>query len=260
MAGIIFTLFTTIVLLFYFYQEKILFYPQKLAADYVFDYPDQFDEVYISTGDKVKLHGLLFKADSARGLVFYLHGNAGSLKTWGRVASPFLANNYDCFVLDYRGYGKSEGYISSETQLLEDVNIAYREMIKGYTEENVIVVGYSIGTGPAAYLASVNNPAKLILKAPYNNMTYMLQLYYSWLPEFGLRYKLTTDAYLLKANLPVIIFHGDDDQLIPYECSLKLQEQLDDDDLLITLKGQGHNGISTNAEYVRSINEILGGQ
>jgi uncharacterized protein len=250
-------LFLTIILLFFFYQEKILFYPQKLAADYTFEYPYPFDEKYIHTKDNINLHGLLFRADSARGLVFYLHGNGGSLGSWGRVAKPFLNNNYDCFVLDYRGYGKSEGEISSESQLLDDVNTAYQEIIKVYDEQQVIIAGYSIGTGPATYLASINNPAMLILKAPYNNLAYMLQLYYPWLPGLLLRYKLTTDEYLAQTKLPVVIFHGDNDQLIPYTCSLKLQEAFDGDDLLITLKGQGHNGISENVEYIKTINNLL---
>jgi len=250
-------IFITVVLLFYFFQEKILFYPQKLSSDYVFDYVEKYEEIYIETRDNIKLHGLLFKADSSRGLVFYLHGNAGSLSTWGRVAQPFLANNYDCFVLDYRGYGKSEGEISSEEQFLSDVNTVYQQMVKLYDEDNVIVVGYSIGTGPAAYLTTVNNPSRLILKAPYNNMIYMLQLYYSWLPEAGLRYKLTTDDYLLDNKLPVIIFHGDNDTLIPYKCSLELQEAFDDDDHLITLHKQGHNGISKNTQYLTAIDSIL---
>ena len=254
---IVVVLYVTILLLFYFYQEKVLFYPQKLPADYVFDYKDKFDEVYPLTTDNTKLHGLLFKADSARGLVFYLHGNAGSLRKWGRVAMPFLANNYDCFVLDYRGYGKSEGEISSESQLLDDVNTVYKKLIKRYSQENVIVVGYSIGTGPAAYIASKNNPSLLILKAPYYNMNYMRELYYSWIPAFGMRYKLTTNKYLEKVNMPVIIFHGDNDQLIPYESALKLKEEFNENDTLITLLGQGHNGMSKNKDYIKSINWIL---
>ena len=257
-VSIIATLFIGIILIFYFNQEKILFYPQKLTTDHTFNYNEIFDEIFITTKDKIKLHGLLFKADSSRGLVFYLHGNAGSLNTWGRVAKPFLVNNYDCFVLDYRGYGKSEGEITSESQLLEDVSLVYQELIKNYKEDEVIIVGYSIGTALAAYLASINKPAKLILKAPYNNMTYMLELYYGWLPTSWLRYKLTTDEYLLAADLPVIIFHGDEDRLIPYECSLRLQETFDDDDILITLHRQDHNGISSNTDYIKSINKLLG--
>jgi len=114
-----------------------------------------------------------------------------------------------------------------------------------------------MGTGLAAYLAFENNPSLLILKAPYYSMSYMRKLYYNWLPEFGLRYKFTTNKYIVRADLPVIIFHGDEDELIPYECSLKLQELFDGNDILITLKGQNHHQISKNEDYIEAINEIL---
>ena len=245
-----------IVIFIYFNQEKILFYPQKLPVDYSFNYIDH-EEIYITLEDSTRVHGLLFKADSSKGLVFYLHGNAGSVDGWGEAAKPFVANNYDCFVLDYRGYGKSEGVISSEQQLLSDVNYVYKKVITGYLEKNVIIAGYSIGAALAAYIASQNNPSKIILKAPFNNMAYMQQLYYSWLPSRLLRYKLTTDEYLKSANLPVIIFHGENDTLIPVNCSYELQKNFDADDTLILLRNQGHNGISEHPEYIKRLPELL---
>ena len=61
-------------------------------------------------------------------------------------------------MLDYRGYGKSEGAIHGQTQFHEDIQIAYDEIKKRYKESNIVVLGYSVGTGPAAYLASTNHP------------------------------------------------------------------------------------------------------
>ncbi|MEN8006158.1 MAG: alpha/beta fold hydrolase [Candidatus Krumholzibacteriota bacterium] len=257
MLGAMTVLFLAVVGLFYANQEKILFHPRKLSADHVFEFQEPFEEVFIAADDDTRLHGLLFKAASPKGLAFYLHGNAGSLDSWGGAAKPFLANDYDCFILDYRGYGKSEGEISSEDQLLADVNAAYRYLTRRYSEGSVVVVGYSIGAAPAAYLAAENNPGKLILKAPYNNMAYLQRMYYAWLPAFGLRYELTTDEYLKRAHLPVTIFHGSDDRVIPYECSLKLQETFDGDDRLVTLEGQGHDGMSGNDAYARTLAGIL---
>jgi pimeloyl-ACP methyl ester carboxylesterase len=91
-------------------------------------------------------------------LIFYLHGNAGSLNTWGEVAKRYTELKYDVFMLDYRGYGKSEGSIHSQKQFHEDIQMAYDEMKKTYKESNIVVLGYSIGTGPAAKLASLNHP------------------------------------------------------------------------------------------------------
>jgi uncharacterized protein len=90
----------------YFFQEKLLFFPLKLAEDYRFTFDQPFDELFIPANDGKRLNGLLFMVNHARGLVFYLHGNAGALDSWGEVASTYTALGYDVFLLDYRGYGK----------------------------------------------------------------------------------------------------------------------------------------------------------
>jgi len=256
-GSIIAIIYVVIITLIYFTQEKLLFYPEKLESNFIFKYDIPFEELNVNVDDNIAINGLLFKADSAKGLVFYLHGNAGSLASWGRAAKPFIDNNYNCFIFDYRGYGKSGGKITSENQLHEDIQKVYNELIKNYDEKNVIITGYSLGTGLAAKLASQNHPQKLILKAPYNNMSYMLNLHYPLLPEFALRYTLTTDQFLKKVGVPITIFHGDKDKLIPIECSYKLKEDFKGSDKLIILKGADHHKMSENKDYQLEINKIL---
>ena len=116
MKGLLISCIVIFTLLFMF-QEKLIFFPQKLDKNYQFDFEENFEERYINTSDGIALHGLLFKANNSKGLIFYLHGNAGSLSTWGDVAKTYTNLNYDVFLWDYRGYGKSGGNISSETHL-----------------------------------------------------------------------------------------------------------------------------------------------
>ena len=255
--GILITLYLAVILLFFFFQEKVLFAPTKLESNYEFNYSEEFEELSFVLDDGITLNALHFKADSSKGLVYYLHGNGGALDTWGRAAIPFTKNEYDCLILDYRGYGKSEGKIKSQKRFLKDVNSVYQDLLKLYTEDNIIVVGSSIGTCPAAYVAANNQPSKLILKAPYNNMNYMRKLYYSWLPKFGLRYPLQTDEFVSKTKTSITIFHGDNDLLIPFECSKELEKLFDGDDELIMLKGQGHGGMSVHPDYISNIKRIL---
>ena len=108
-------IFGVLILLFlvYLMQEKIIFYPTKLAQDHPFEFDSDYEELSIVAEDSVFLNGLLFTVDSSAGLIFYLHGNAGALDSWGEVAEEYTKLNYDIFILDYRGYGKSEGSISS---------------------------------------------------------------------------------------------------------------------------------------------------
>ncbi len=243
--------------LLYLNQEAIIFFPQKLAPNHLFSFEQPFEEIVISTQDHTKLHGILFKAKKSKGLIFFLHGNAGSLATWGELASIYTQLNYDIFMLDYRGFGKSEGNISNEEELLSDVQASYNQLKEPYPEPSIIVLGYSIGTGPAAWLAAHNHPQKLILQAPYFSMVDMMQKRFSIVPTFLLKYKLETNRYLANCSMPIVLFHGDKDEVIPYESSLRLQQFLKKGDTLILLKGQKHNKINLNSQYQQSISSIL---
>lgn len=243
--------------LLFFFQEKLIFLPQKLDEGFEFQFEQPFTEININTKDFKKLNGLLFKSDSSKGVVFYLHGNAGNLNSWGNVAKTYTDLHYDVFMLDYRGYGKSEEEITGQEEIFDDIQLSYNELKKTYSENKIIVLGYSIGTGLAAKVASTNNPKLLILQAPYVSLVDMMKTSYSFVPTFLLKYKFETNVYLKSCKMPIVIFHGDKDEIIPYKSSQKLQEVFKSTDKLITLNGQGHNGITDNLEYKKELTKIL---
>ena len=238
-------------------QEKLLFYPEKLSSNYRFSFDNKFRELSIQVDKKTHLNGLLFKTNHSKGLIFYLHGNAGSIDSWGSINDLYLKNNYDFFILDYRGYGKSEGHISSEKQLHQDIQIAYDSLKLLYDEKNIIIIGYSIGTGLATRLASTNNPKLLILKAPYYNLPDLAHQYIKLIPSFLIRYKLKTNEYIKRVKCSIVIFHGDQDEVIYTGSSYKLKELFKAGDRLIILKGQKHNGINDNPTYILELKRLL---
>ena len=243
-------------LLFYF-QEKLIFFPEKLNKSFRFSFSQKFDEINIQTKDHKLLHGVLFTSDISKGLIFYLHGNAGSVNSWGEVAKTYTRLNYDVFILDYRGYGKSEGSIRSQEQLFEDIQTAYDEMKKRYNEDSMIVLGYSVGTGPASKIASANNPKLLILQAPYYSLVDLMRHTYPIIPTFLLKYKFETNKYIKDCKMPIVAFHGDRDEVISYNSSKKLKKIMKEADSLFILKDQRHNGITGNPEYISIIEKIL---
>lgn len=257
MFKVLLIIFLIICGLLFIFQEKLIFFPQKLDKSYQFSFDQDFKEINIKTNDQKILNGLLFKSDSTKGLIFYLHGNAGSLSTWGEVAKTYTDIHYDVFMPDYRGYGKSEGSISSQGQVFEDAQIAYDEMLKEYQENKIIVLGYSIGTGIAAKLASANKPKLLILQAPYYSLTDMMRHFYPIIPTFILKYKFETDKYIKDCKMPIVIFHGDQDEVVYYGSSLKLEKLFKKQDTLITLIEQGHNGMTDNPDYKSELTKIL---
>jgi pimeloyl-ACP methyl ester carboxylesterase len=254
---IIAALYILICALLYVFQEYMIFYPKKLATNYRFGFDQPFEELNIPAKDNSLLHGLLFKADSSKGLIFYLHGNAGAIDTWGEVARTYIGLNYDVFLLDYRGYGKSEGVISGQEQFFEDIQTVYDSLKNRYPENKIVVLGYSIGTGPASKLASENSPKLLILQAPYYSLTDIMRQAYPIIPTFILKYKFQINNYLKDCKMPVVVFHGNQDEVIYYGSSLKLKSIFKQQDTLITLQGQGHNGITDNPDYKIELRKIL---
>ena len=251
------TLYVAGVGILYLIQERLIFYPQKLDKSHRFAHRGDFEELSFPTTDGAQLNGLLFKAGNPKGLIFYLHGNSGSLASWGDIAHVYTDLQYDLFMLDYRGFGKSEGVIGSEDQLHSDVQMVYDSLKTRYKEQDIIILGYSIGTGPAARLASVNDAGMLILQAPYYNMTGVMRELYPAVPTFILRYRLETNNYIKACKMPVVIFHGDRDEVIKYSASMQLKELLKPADTLIILKGQRHGGMSDNPEYRAALSMIL---
>jgi len=257
----VFTLFIAGLLILctmlYLNQEELIFFPTKLPANHQFRFNADFQERYFSTPDGHKLHGLLFKADTSNGLIFYLHGNAGGLDSWGELASTYTGLNYDVFMLDYRGYGKSEGHITSEKQFHEDVQLAYDHLKKEYPEKQIVILGYSIGTGTAARLAAHNEPGMLILQSPYYSLVDLAQKLYPMVPAAIIKYKFKTHEYVEKTAAPIVLIHGDKDEVIYPGSSLKLKEHLKPEDKLYMLENQLHNGFTENPEYVKLLQNLL---
>ena len=258
--SILLGLYILVCALLFIFQEKLIFFPDKLDKNHKFDFTKSLRKSTLQQKIKKSCTGCLFKADSSKGLIFYLHGNGGALDRWGTVAETYTRLHYDIFILDYRGYGKSEGTIESEAQLSQDVKLAYNEMLKLYSEDKIVVLGYSIGTGLAAKLASTNHPKLLILQAPYYSLTDVVKHTFPFVPPFLLKYKLDTYKYISDCEMPIVLFHGNEDEVIPYGQSLKLKPLLKKSDKLIVLNRQGHNGMTFREDYVEGIGEVLGGR
>jgi pimeloyl-ACP methyl ester carboxylesterase len=97
----------------------------------------------------------------------------------------------------------------------------------------------------------------LILQAPYYSLTDMMRQAYPIIPTFILKYKFETNKYLKRCKAPVVIFHGNQDEVIYYGSSLKLKPLFKKQDTLITLEGQSHNGMTDNEDYKAALRKIL---
>ena len=240
--------------LVYLRQEALLFFPDPLPADYAFGLPD-VEEVRIEV-DGATLCALHLKLPHPKGVVFFLHGNAGNLASWFVNAPFYRQANFDLFMLDYRAYGKSTGRIQSEAQLRGDVAAAWQQLAPRYRGLRTVVFGRSLGTALAAGLAAQIQPDLTILVSPYWSMTELARLHYPLLPTALLRYRLQTFQDLTRIQGPVLLIHGDLDALIPVDQSVRLQAVARNAQL-VRIQGAAHNDLQDFGQYLQTIAEAL---
>jgi uncharacterized protein len=248
----------------YFFQEKLLFPAEKLPSNYQFVNDYSFDEVFIPVhgadnkkGDNAILHALHFTRPNPKGLVFFLHGNAGSLRTWATGIDFYERVNYDLFIIDYRGYGKSTGKITSQQQLINDVKQAWQVASAPYADKPIVIYGRSLGTGLATILAKEVQPDLLALVSPFSSMVNIAKAQYPFVPTWLLRYPLRTENIIGDVTSKIVFIHGSEDSFIPLSHSKKLQSLSKSTDTLITIEGAAHNDIHQFSDYRDSLENAL---
>jgi uncharacterized protein len=241
----------------YFIQEKFIFKPEKLKADFEFKYEVPFKELFFDVSPGVQINGLHFYREKPKGLILYFHGNSRSIKGWAKYAADFYRYDYDVVLVDYRGFGKSTGK-RSEKDMLNDMQFVYESLTYHYAEHHILLYGRSMGSGFAAKLASENKPRYLILDAPYYSFKKVVERFLPILPvSLVLRYHMRTDKWLRRVNCHTYIIHGTKDWLIPIRHSERLQKINPHKITLIRITGGGHNNLPSYPEYHNFIRDIL---
>jgi len=254
LTGIAVTGLLVLVALVYLRQEALIFQPEPLPADYAFGLPD-VKEVRIQV-DGATLSALHLQLLHPKGVVFFLHGNAGNLASWFVNSEFYRQANFDLFMLDYRGYGKSTGRIRSEAQLRSDVAAAWRAVAARYQGLRKVVYGRSLGTALAAGLAAQIQPDMTILVSPFWSMAELGRAHYPLLPSALLRYPLQTFKDIARVQGPVLLIHGDRDRLIPFDHSVRLRA-LTQNAQLVLVHGAAHNDIQDFDQYRLTILDRL---
>jgi fermentation-respiration switch protein FrsA (DUF1100 family) len=253
-------------LLIWAFHPFVLFRPTTLAADYVYRFALPFREINFEPEKGVKLNALWFSdstSTSQKGqAVLFFHGNRDNLARWGReYAERFTSKGYNVLMYDYRGYGKSTGE-RSEDALHRDAQHLYDFLKKQFSEDSIVVYGYSLGTGMASRIAANNRPKLLILEAPYVSMptlgrTQLPIFPYEWLT----RYKFRTDSCFAHIHCPIHLFHGTKDITVPYKNSLLLLSTPTPESpvkvKLTTIPGGHHLYLNSSPIYGSALDSLL---
>lgn len=239
----------------WFRQESLLFFPEPLPADYRLSKDADIVETSIEVPG-ARLSALHLALPAPDGVVFFLHGNGGNLAGWFVNAGLYRLANFDLFMLDYRGYGKSSGRIESEAQLHADVRAAWAQLAPHYRGKRIVILGRSLGTALAARLAADLQPDLTVLVSPYRSMGALTAEFYPWVPQGMLRYPLRTEADVVKIRRPLLLVHGEKDTLIALHHSEQLHALVPHARLL-RIADAGHNDLQEFDNYQNGIAAAL---
>jgi len=248
-------LYALILALGYFFQERFMFYPNILVADYEFKFDAEFSEHFIESGEN-RLNLLHFRTPNPKGAVLFLHGNNKNLAFWGELNPIFRDLGYDFYTYDYPHFGKSTGSYHNEAEIYADALSALNFVRKEFDDENIVIIGFSIGSGISSNLACKEAPnvPNLVLLAPYfslENLGHNLSL--KLFPKALMRYKIKTHENLRQCKAKITIIHGTQDPLISVKNSRELAKILPkSDDKFFEIESR-HNDLPEKPE----VKEIL---
>jgi alpha-beta hydrolase superfamily lysophospholipase len=210
-----------------------------------------------------RLAGLVYRADGRADNAFWvlhLHGNADSaFSPWQvRHCQALRRSGFNVLEIDYRGFGPTPGS-ASEAGMYEDSEAAYQNLLRrGVPPFRIILLGHSLGSGPAVLLATRHKAAALVLFGAFTSIPDAAADRYPYLPvRVAVAIQFNSLARIGDVHMPVIIAHSRGDTLIPYAHALKLFAAANEPKHLITLDYVTHDGFGGHVDALYEHVDIL---
>jgi len=233
----------------------MIFQADNLDDDYEFVFEQEFTEVTITPRIGKEINSLIFSLDNAKlkGTIIYFHGNADNMQRWGEYAQDFTSLGYAVLMIDYSGYGKTQGE-PSEEKLYEDAEDTWIWAQHHLPSNDFIIYGRSLGAAVATNLATKHKPKQVILETPFYKL---IQDHIKFFFPFGLKYQFANYKYLPDVACPVTIIQGTDDWVVSYKSAEMLKPFLKASDNFITIKDGGHKDLREFKEYHQELAKLL---
>ncbi|MFM7672375.1 MAG: alpha/beta hydrolase [Bacteroidota bacterium] len=246
-------------LLFYIFQDRLFFHPERVHPAGSYQIPYRHAELAITLNESDTLHLIDFAPDSNtsfRGIVLYFHGNRKHIGYYADQTPPMTKAGYRVLMIDYPGYGRSSGTLT-EKKLYDWSEIVYRIAHKQVSADSILIYGKSLGTGVATRLASIRSCKSLILETPYFDLPTVAARFMPIYPTHWLmNYQFPLHEYLSLVKAPVFIFHGTDDEVIGLKQALRLRALLKPNDQFLIVPGGTHNGLTRYVPVRKKLDSV----
>jgi uncharacterized protein len=267
-AGVLgITAYLAVCLFIYFRQPKYIYFPSHVIEKTPALYNLPFEEVWlpIAPSNKERLHGWWIGSNHPERILLYLHGNALNIGANLYAASGFYKAGFSVLLIDYRGFGRSEGRFPNETRIYEDAATTWNYVVgeRKIDPGQIYIYGHSLGGAVAIDLA-IKHPdaAGLIVESTFTSVqrvTAARKLFAIFPVKLLLTQKFDSINKVSNLKIPVLFIHGINDSTVPAFMSQELYTAAPKPKQLILVPGADHNNVGEVAplKYLKAVRSFI---
>lgn len=211
-----------------------------------------FEEVRITTADRIELHGWYVAAEAGAPTVLFCHGNAGNISHRLDWLEIFHDMGLAVFLFDYRGYGQSSGTPDERGTYL-DAQAAwdYLTNTKRHSPKSIVIFGESLGGPIAANLAKDVSPGALVLASTFTSAPDLASNLYWFLPVRLLaRFHYPTAEYVVRVHVPTLVIHSRTDEIVPFSHAEAIFRRANEPKQLLEIRGDHNSALLVSRQQI----------
>ncbi|MBW4625089.1 MAG: lysophospholipase [Brasilonema octagenarum HA4186-MV1] len=260
-AVVVVIIYLAVCIFLFLRQTRFLFFPSGLIETTPEFYNLRSEEVWLpvsaKSGKVEQIHGWWIGADQPNAKVLlYLHGNSVNIGANVTRAHWFHQLGFSVLLIDYRGFGRSEGRFPNESRVYQDAATAWNYLVyqQKIPPSNILIYGHSLGGAIAIDLAVKSpNAAGLVVESSFTSIRKVLAYrnnFWMFPVDLILRQHFDSITKVPNLKMPVLFIHGTDDVIVPAFMSQDLYAAAPEPKKLILVPGAAHNNVAQVAPSV----------
>ncbi len=222
-------------------EKKSIFFPYREIEATPKEIGLDFEDIYIKTSDNKLINAWFIPHPDSEKVILFFHGNAGNISYRLDKIQYLYQLGVDVFIIDYRGYGNSQGK-PTEKGVYLDAKAGYKHLLKkkNISPQDIIIYGESLGSVVGIDLASSFKVGGLIIAGGFSSGPDIGKLIYPYIPKFLFPNILNSLNKIKKVRVKKLFIHSKEDEIVPISLADKLYQAAGEPKEFITTQG-GHN-------------------
>lgn len=237
------------------FQRNLIYFPAREVPSRQVYHATDMQELHLKTSDGIELLAWYKAAKENQPTLLFFHGNAGHIGNRMFLASAFLDEGFGLLLLQYRGFGGNKGNPTEEGLYIDARTAIHFLQQQGISSAHLVLYGESLGTGVAVKMATEFPACAVVLQSPFTSLAAVARYHYPWI-FIAPWDKYDSIGRINKVKFPLLILHGKQDQLIPFEQGLALFNQANEPKTFVALDGKGHNYL-WDSQFVKTVIDFI---